>query len=198
MALHWSRSFALTVMLRMAQPGLADRVAGSVLRSYTPAQVIHALTGVYVFGFGAEDVVRREIYERLDAQLRGAFLRDQFTGHFEEARRRMADFSLEFCYATVSEFVLSDCPVVTYDKDSDVAGVLYGAPWGTADAIFMALGPHVVAALSRTGRYRDLSESELVQINKLQVRSAYKEMFFRPGSGLGDLIAEALLASRDQ
>jgi hypothetical protein len=191
-ALHWARSFAVTTVLRMLQPGFADRVATSVLRSYTPTAALKAMTGLYVAGFGAEDVFRQKVYDQFDSQLRRRFLRDQFDKHYEEARRRMQDCSLEICHASSSEFVLSDCPVVTWDKDRDIAGVLFGAAWGEADVIFMAVGPKYVVALSKTGRYRELTEAEVVHLNKLQVRSAYKEIFYRDGSGLGTRIAEAL------
>ena len=195
MALHWARSFALTTIIRLLQPRLADQVATKVLREYTPTQALKAMTGLYVAGFGAEDVFRQKVYEKFDEQLRKGFLKDQFNQHYEEARSRMQEFSLEVCNASSSEFVLGDCPVVTWDKDRDIAGVLYGAAWVDANVIFMAVGPKHVVALSKTGSYRELTEAEVVHINKLQVRSAYKEIFYRDGSGLGMRIAKALRES---
>jgi len=192
MALHWARSFTITVILRAMMPQYADQIATSMLRTYTPTQGVKELTGLYVTGFGAEDVFRQKIYEEFDKNIQNGFLKEQFNTHYAEAKKRMQANSLEICHASASEFVLSDCPVVTWDKARNIAGVLYGAAWTDADSIFMAINPKYVVALSKVGKYRELNEGEVVQINKLQVMAAYKEIFYRTGCGLGEKISKAL------
>lgn len=195
MALHWARSFALTVILRGLMPNAVNSIVNGVLRQYTPTQAVHAMTGLYVTGFDAKDVFQRLVYDQLDAELRQNFLREQFLHHYREAYGRMSGFSLEVGHASASEFVLTDCPVVTWDKDRRISGVLYGAAWTDADAIFMAVGPKHIVALSHTGRYRELSEGQVVEMNKRQVEAAYREIYFRPGCDVGERIAEALRGS---
>lgn len=191
-ALHWARGYAITVILRGLMPQAVDSIVNGVLEQYTPTEAVHALNGLYVVGFGAKDVFQKLIYDKLDEEMKQNFLREQFTYHFREAQKRMQNLSLEICSAQDSEFILSDCPVVTWDKDRDVAGVLFGAAWNDADVIFMCVSPKHTVAISKKGRIRELSEPEVVQINKLQIRAAYKEIYYRIGSDLGEKISSAL------
>ena len=72
----------------------------------------------------------------------------------------------------------------------DKGGPLNGVTWDDADAIVMPVGPHHAISISKKSSYRDLTEHEVVFLNRLQAQAAYKEIYFRPDSGLGDLVAE--------
>jgi hypothetical protein len=112
--------------------------------------------------------------------------------------RLKVQYGTEIGVALKSEFVLGDCPVVTYDKDTDRVGVLFGAAWTDANAIFMPVGPRHVIALAKENRIREFSEGAVVSINELQIRAAFQEIYFRSDSGLGSVLVEALRESNEQ
>ena len=196
-ALHYARGVALASMMRRMQALSANRVADGVLAHVDPARLLHALTALVVPDAAAVSLARDRIHAEFHGHLeRQGFLGRQFLEHFDIARSKVAEYSLEVCTAVDHEFVIADVPVIAYDKDADAVGILQGVPWGNADAILMALGPRQVVALSRDNRDVPTPTSMAIAINSLQVRGAYKEVFFRPGSGLGATIASAIRASR--
>ena len=195
LALHYARALALAVMLNQVQDQAAGRVVDRLLGHVSANTALYAITGLIVPS-GAEDPLREKVRQLFEAhlQLQG-FLGRQFLEHFDRARAKTAPFQLEVVTAQDHEFVIGDIPVITYDRDADAVGVLNGAPWGNADAIFMALGPRHLVALANTARTTVATSDQVVQLNRLQIRGAVREVYFRPGSGLGKAIVEALRAS---
>ena len=198
MALHWARSFAVKTMCDQLKGHFGNKIADQVLSKFSVQSVARAFSGIYIPELSAEQFARGSIQRAFEKDLDKEFLRDQFLKHFAEAKKRIANFGIEIGVVLKSEFVLADCPVVTYDKDADRAGVLFGATWSDANAIFMPVGPTHVIALAKENRKRELSEGAVVSINKLQIRAAFQEIYFRSDSGLGSTIAEALNESNDQ
>ncbi len=198
MAMHWARSFAIRAMVDRLKVQYGSKIADDVLSRFPAQSVARAFSGIYLPELRVEQFARDSVQRAFEKDLEQGFLRDQFLKYFAEAKKRIASFGIEIGVALKSEFVLGDCPVVTYDKDTDRAGVLFGATWADANAIFMPIGPRHVIALAKDNRRRDLSEGMVVAINKLQVRAAFQEIYFRSDSGLGKVIAEALRGSSEQ
>jgi len=192
LALHYARALALAIMLNQVQSAAAIRVADRLLEQVPANEALHALTGIIVPS-GAEGPLREKVRQLFDThlQLRG-FLGRQFLEHFDTARSLVAPHDLEVVTAQEHEFVIGDIPVVTYDRDSDAVGVMNGAPWGNANAIFMPLGPRHLVALARTPRSTVVTSAQVVHLNRLEIRAAAREVYFRPGSGLGTAIASGM------
>jgi hypothetical protein len=198
MALHWARSFAIKVMVDRLKDHFGSKIADHVLSKFPVQSVARAFSGFYIPELRVEQFARDSVPRAFEKDLEQGFLRDQLLKLFTEAKKRIASFGIEIGVALKSEFVLGDCPVVTYDKDTDRAGVLFGATWSDANAIFMPAGPRHVIALAKENRRRELLEGEVVSVNKLEIRAAFQEIYFRSDSGLGSVIAEALRESNEQ
>lgn len=192
LALHFARSPLLVKIMKESQPHFVDQATQGVLKRYTPGQAVKSITGFYVPESMAYTVFRQRVDEEFSTELHKTLLARTFKNNVETALSKIEPLGIEICTAMRSEFIVGDCPVVTWEKESDKAGIQNGVSWGKADAIFMPLGPRHVIALSKTSSYRELSEPEVVKLNKLQVQQATKEIYSRPGSGLLDVIAEAL------
>jgi len=198
MALHWARSFAANVIYGHMKGRFGKKIADQVLSRFSAQSVAKAFSGIYIPELRIEQFARDSVQRAFENDLEQGFLRDEFLKHFAEAKKRIASFGIEIGVALKSEFVLADCPVVTYDKDVERAGVLFGATWSDANAIFMPVGPKHVIALAKENRRRELSEGAVVSLNKLQIRAAFQEIYFRSDSGLGSVIAEALRESNER
>jgi hypothetical protein len=196
-ALHWARAFSITELIKRLQVVYANQVATRLLSQVTPAQAIEAMTGLTVTGLGAYDIARSRIVDAFDQHLKSEhFLEQQFIAHYNAAKGRVDFSKLEVWEATTSEFLMADIPVVTWDKAKDVVGVLNGANWGNTDVIYMSLGPKYVVALSKEYRYYNAGARAVEGLNVLQIRGAYKEVYFRAASDLGTVITKALRQSR--
>ena len=162
-----------------------------------PTTALQAMTGFTIVGLGVYDAARRRIRKAFAEHLASQdFLKEQFDRHFETAQAKVAPFSLEVWEATTDEFLMGDIPVAAWDRDTDRVGVLNGANWGNTGVVFMPLGPRQMVALSQDNRYREADVAAVERLNVVQVRAAYREVYFRSSSGLGDIIAEALRDSR--
>jgi hypothetical protein len=198
LALHWARSHTLALLVQQLKPKAVDQVVSGVLGKYTATEAVRAMTGVYIPGPTAYFVFRQRVDEELTARLHDSLIPEEFEKNFKIARDKLEGVGLEICVATQSEFIVGDCPVATWNKSLNKVGPLNGVGWHDADAIFMPLGPRYLIAVSKESRYRDLNEAEVVTLNRLQVQGAYREIYSRPGSGIAELVAEALLASQSQ
>lgn len=192
-ALHWARSFTTTLILEQIRPEYAKRIADRLLERFSPAEATQALVGVAVIGSDAEVLARRQIAARFSQHLRDkGFIGQQFLTHFRTAQEKVAPFALEIWRAADAEFLLADIPVVTWDKDTDQVGVLNGAAWNRADVVFMALGPRHLVALAKQPSWQDADARRVETLNSMQIRGAYREVFLRPGSGLDQVLIDAL------
>jgi len=192
-ALHWARSFTLAEMLKTLQPAYADRVADRMLAQVTPTALLDALTGLTIVGPGATELARAHVRAAFDEHLDQVnFTGAQCSHHFEAAQERVEPFQLEVWQASEDEFLLADVPVASCNWTTGAVGPLNGVAWAEADAIFMPLGPRHVVALSKQPRHQAADASTVIRLNSLQVKGAYRTIFFRPDTGLGDTIARAL------
>lgn len=190
-ALHWSRGFAARETLnRILIPNSAHEVMTAVLEQYTLPQVSYALTGSHSTDRQVlYDIVRTEFAEKLRLE---RYIDDAFLNLYRKGQVFLESKSLEVWHSQNAEFLLGDIPVVSYEKGTGKVGILEDVPWNKADAIFMPLGPHHVVAISRVPAYKVADARMVERLNVYQARAALKEVYFRPGSGIGDIIGNAL------
>jgi hypothetical protein len=168
-------------------------VTKAVLEQFTPAQALHALTGSQIITLSDAQRLQETIRTQFAEKLRqDRFMDVAFLQQYRRGQELIKSTALEIWYSSKDDFLLGDIPVVSYDKDTDTVGVLNGASWDKADCIFMPLGPRHAVALSKTQTYKEADSRMVERINVYQVRAALKEIYFRPGSGLGDIISDAL------
>jgi len=91
------------------------------------------------------------------------------------------------------EFLLGDKPTVTINRTTGSAGIAEGVVVDQADEIVMPFGPRLLVAVGRPDGQRSISDDEVEQYNRLQVRVAMTtdraRAFHRPGSCLAWTIA---------
>ena len=193
-ALHWGRSFAIIELRERYEPQYVDQIVGNMTAVFTASEIVRARTGLAVPEGAALEFVRDDIGREFGEQISKDLLPDLFESNRQKATEMIGDHGLEIGVAT-DDLLIGDCPVVTVNKAMDSAGTRNGVGWMKADAIFMPIGPHHVIALSQQNRIRDLPPSYVVMLNRRQVEAAYKEVYFRTASGLGNVIADALRTS---
>jgi hypothetical protein len=73
-------------------------------------------------------------------------------------------------------------------------GIFDGVGLANADEIVLPLTPHHVAVLGQGNENRQATGDEVDRYNTLQVRIAYRYVYFRPGSGLAAFVRSLLCA----
>ena len=191
--LHFARSFALAELFNRDHPKYRKQVSDRVLAKIPASQAVHAMTGVWVPESSARPLAQQYIGDAFDAEVHNdGLLAKILVENYHRGRKLAEEKDLEFWYTDKEEFVIGDIPAVVYNKDTDQVGVLNGVAWNDADALVMTLGPHHAVALSKKAAYLDANSRTVEWINVMQVRGAYKEVYYRPGSGLDDLLIDAL------
>jgi hypothetical protein len=192
-ALHWARGFVLPELFSNMIPGKVDEITKSLLEKFTATEIMHALTGQYLVSSNMTELLKGRIYSEFMENIRtDRFVDKQFLQQYRRGQELVEPFALEVWHSPTDEFLISDTPVVSYDKDNDKVGVLQDVAWSKADALFMPLGPHHVAALSKKPSEREATPRIVEQLNCYQVRGALHEIFYRSESGLGNIIADSL------
>ncbi len=194
-ALHFARSFAVAELYQQQRQVKRQQVTDNLLARFPAAQIVRALTGLEVLPGSAEYLARDLLARRFDEDVEDHALPAQILlENYERGRELAKNAELEFWY-TEDELLLGDLPVTTYDRTADKVGLLSGVAWGDADALFMPLGPHHAVALSKKAAYLDAGARTVEWMNVRQVQGAYREIYYRPGSGIDTILIEAL--SRD-
>jgi|CXWL01.1.fsa_nt_gi hypothetical protein len=193
-ALHFARSFALTEMYKRERHAKRQQVADDVLSEVPATHVIRALTGIEVPPSGANYIARDLIARKFDTNIEDHALPAQILlQNYERGRQHAANADLEFWYAPECELILGDVPAAAYERATNKVGALNGVKWGeNADALFMPLGPHHAVALSKQADYLDADARTVECMNVIQIQGAYREIYFRPGSGIDEVIINAL------
>jgi len=195
-ALHWARGFAIQSYLQAEIPRRADEATARLLEQFSADEALHALTGVHVQAINPEQLVQERVRQEFEERFQEThFTDEQFLTHYRTGQQKVAPYTLEVWHSPTEDFLIADVPVVAYDKDTDRVGIAQGVSWDKADALYMVLGPHHVVALSQTPRWHEADSRMVEALNVFQVRGAVSEVYFRPASGLGALIAEALRAN---
>ncbi len=195
-ALHFARSRTLLDLVTGMLPDQADQVTDTLLETFTATSAVHALTGLYVTGPAAEQILRDRVRADLGAKLRESrFVDKQSLQHYRTGQARVAKHKIEVWHSPSAEFVIADTPVVLYGGSEARVGVRAGIAWDTAEAVFMPVHPHYAVALSKENSWQEATPEAVVTLNRLQVKSAAQQIFFRPNTGPGEEIAKALRES---
>jgi len=121
-------------------------------------------------------------------------------------RQWLRGFGVEILTLSCREFVAGDIPALTVCKGEPGAGVNGGVGYAFADAIILPIAPDCLArVVDGPGRYVEIDDEEVRELNAWQVRGAFSHVYRRPGSGLEEYIwpvdrpkpSERQLFSRD-
>jgi len=135
-----------------------------------------------------EHVLETYLRERDALVTSGALFRVALEDHFKRARAGFRTFDLKVLRSRDQEFLIGDVPVLLMRNGHGGLGYFDGVGVGNADEIVMPLTPHHVAVLGQGSESRDATPNEVQRYNTLQVRIAYRYVYFRIGSDLASFV----------
>ena len=193
MALHFARAYTAEVMWQRALdntlPARRDGMATDphFLAAMRTCAAMDLLTDEQIADIMAGYVARQ-------VGLGTAAFGRTVAHQFRKVRRIFRQYHLEIGWAADGEFLLPDVPCVTYDKDSNVAGVLNGARIGSSDVVCMPATPRHLLSLTKNPAHPGHAVP-VDRANGILVQNARQAVFYRPGStGLDAFMREALRA----
>ena len=93
------------------------------------------------------------------------------------------------------ELVIGDNPATTFDPTRNVAGLLAGANL-TDSTILMPLTPNYVIAFGRPGGYHQLTSAQVGVLNDIQLATAHRHAYAKPGTAAAIALAIGVQAER--
>jgi hypothetical protein len=148
--------------------------------------------GIYPAGPEARRLGAEEALARLTTSADdGALFRLRVEDLFESVCDRFAQSGLEILTPASAdkEFLLGDLPALTVDLGTGGASLAQGVGLANATAIVLPLSPRVLAALGPSDAMATAPDALVDQLNTLQVRSAERYVYHRPGAPFASFIA---------
>lgn len=112
--------------------------------------------------------------------------------HYTRFRSNLSHMGLEIGVASAGEFLIGDDPVQTVDTRQRRVGIRSGVTIPDADTIVLPLGPRHAVAINSQDGVRSLPVSAIEKLNRIQVITAQKKVYFRRGAGLETFIETEL------
>jgi hypothetical protein len=153
---------------------------------------------VNVFGWWTDDPARLELaldefYRPVDELVASdAVFRVSLEDRFERVRKGFEAFDLKVLSSRDREFLIGDVPVLAMREGHGGLGIFDGVGLANADEIVLPLTPYHVVVLGQGPENRQATDDEIDRYNALQVRIAYRYVYFRSGSDLASF-ARSLL-----
>lgn len=193
-ALHLVRSIPTAALHQSSWLKFRAMARQHWLQRPADLQALH----VGLFGYWTSDLDRLELalntYMQEPEHLvkSGALFRVSLEDRFERIRIGFQAFDLKILTAQEREFLIGDVPVLMMREGHGGLGFFDGVGIGNADEIVMPLTPYHVAVLGQGSESREATDDEVDHYNTLQVRIAYRHVYFRPGSGLTGFVRSVL------
>lgn len=155
---------------------------------------------VNVFGWWTNDTERLELaldefYKPIDELVASdALFRVSLEDRFERVRKGFEAFELKVLSSPDREILIGDVPVLVMREGRGGLGIFDGVGLANADEIVLPLSPHHVVVLGQGAENGRATEDEVDRYNTLQVRIAYRYVYFRPNSGLTSFVRSLLAA----
>jgi hypothetical protein len=132
-------------------------------------------------------------YGPLDALVGSdAVLRYSLEERLERLRRGFQAFDLKILTSGHREFLIGDAPVLMLREGRGGLGTFDGVGVANADEIVLHLTPHHAAVLGQGSGAAEATERQVERYNTLEVMIAYRDICFRPTSGLDQFVRATL------
>lgn len=179
----WNR--ALKRQVQQGESSHAFQLQALIHNPEAQDAIFEHLTGLRSAGPEARSFARAHLVERLDRRLGvgGEAFRDLMLEDLQRFMHEYAECDVEIGVAS-GELLIGDVPALTVDHSTRSVGLLAGVPLGSADTLFMPVGPHHVAGLGGQACYRDLPDPTTDKLNHLQLISAQRKAYMLPSSTL--------------
>jgi hypothetical protein len=153
---------------------------------------------VNVFGWWTDDPARLELaldefYRPVDELVSSdAIFRVSLEDRFQRVRDGFQAFELNVLASPHREFLIGDVPVLAMREGHGGLGIFDGVGLANADEIVLPLTPHHVAVLGQGNQSREATAEEVDRYNSLEVRLAYRFVYFTPAGGLASFVRSVL------
>ena len=155
---------------------------------------------VNVFGWWTDDPARLELaldefYRPVDELVASdAIFRVSLEDRFQRVRAGFQAFDLKILTSPDREFLIGDVPVLAMREGHGGLGIFNGVGLANADEIVLPLTPRHVAVLGQGTQSGQATADEVDRYNTLQVRLAYRHVYFKPDDGMA-LFVRSLLGA---
>lgn len=191
MALHLVRSVTAKPLWDRSLARVVPRRRAAMLENGKLIDLARS-TDIYPAEWTDEQIVD-EITSHFEDPLRqgGEAFGETLVELYESVKQHFNRFHAEIAEADAGEFILPDIPCVPFDSATGRVGLLAGFGLNHADAIVMPLGPRHIASLvtkrPSTPWWR-IGPEKIAPINDALARVALNAVYFRPDSGLEDVV----------
>jgi hypothetical protein len=155
---------------------------------------------VNVFGWWTDDPARLELaldefYRPVDELVASdAIFRVSLEDRSQRVRAGFQAFDLKILTSPDREFLIGDVPVLAMREGHGGLGIFDGVGLANADEIVLPLTPRHVAVLGQGTQSGQATAGEVDRYNTLQVRLAYRHVYFKPDDGVA-LFVRSLLGA---
>jgi hypothetical protein len=199
MAMHLIRSRGIEWVAKKSTAGAISKVRSELLtdpkqRKWLEIKYLER-HGIHAAGREALELIADELLEEARPALDDPKLFwDSVRTHFQTTVAIFATLSLEISTPKpgAGEFLIGDSPTVPLKTGSLIGGPWGGVPLDEATTVIMPLGSQHMASLSKQQAQHELEAEAVAYLNRVQVLNAFKEVCFRPGSGLETMVAGLL------
>jgi hypothetical protein len=195
-AVHFIRSIPIAALHQMTWRERREAARQQWRDNPEILQWIH----VNIFGWWTDDPARLEraldeFYMPVDELVSSdAIFRVSLEDRFHRIRAGFQAFDLKILASRDRDFLIGDVPVLAMREGHAGLGIFDGVGLANADGIVLPLTPHYVAVLGQGNQSRQATTDEVDRYNTLQVRLAYRYVYFKPVGGLA-LFVRSLLGA---
>jgi hypothetical protein len=112
----------------------------------------------------------------------GKLFRESIEDTFDKVCSMIANRQIEVVMPQEGEFLVGDNPAITIRNEG--GSITYGVAVGDSDTVVLPVGPRHMLALAPQNLIFSVPKTTVDKLNALQIRAAYRHVFFRPGSSL--------------
>lgn len=187
-ALHLMRSHQYHALWQQFRLGHLQSAKGQRLLDWIDNPrfldgIFRDLTGLQPVGIEAREIARNYCLGLLRAFDAGeAAFAEHLRDSYDRTRVILSFSELSIGTIDADDLIISDVPAVTFNVDGFRVGFAAGVPLHPDSQICMPLGPRHLAITRGSSTYSQLHSSAVAGANMVQLLSAKKHAFARPGS----------------
>jgi hypothetical protein len=191
-ALHFARNPLTKELHESTWSRVSEEQLEGIAQTDLAKEAFRKTTGIHAAGEEAERLgARAALQNAFDLEQSGGMFRFMVEQRYERVRALIAQTAIEVVVPADprDEFLIGDRPAMTYDSTTGAAGLEEGVGLAMTEMLVLPLGPRLMVALGHSGS-RQASSEWVEKINQAQVRTAKENVFYQPGSKVGQQVAK--------
>ncbi|MCC9707308.1 DUF4238 domain-containing protein [Streptomyces sp. MNU76] len=192
-ALHWVRSQHFRDLHQRLFPVVYQERQRHLLnegRALLQAAVLEQ-TGLFIDGREGLALHAERLLEPMaTAYKTGALFRVRIEASFARARGLLDSHCVQILTPQHGEFLIGDTPAVTVRRDGPL--ISHSMAIGDSHSVVLPIGPRYVLSTGPHPAYLPVPPAQVDELNTLQIRTARRYLYTRPGSPLRPFIARQI------